>query len=65
MPDMIGGTPPKLQLKSAQPVILNNNIHHRNQEAMWELGFSGNSVIFSDIKLKADLGSGITLESFF
>jgi OOP family OmpA-OmpF porin len=46
-----------------QSEFLNNQYPYpAKPRSMWELGFSaGNSMIFGDIKAKADLGGGITL----
>ena len=46
-----------------QSQFLNNDYPYpAKPRSMWELGFSaGNSMIFGDIKAKADLGGGITL----
>lgn len=53
---------PTSRLPQHSEFVNNNYPYPAKPRSMWELGFSaGNSMIFGDIKSKADLGGGITL----
>ena len=65
MQGMIGENSSKISTQNLPQYseFLNNNYPNPPKpNSMWELGFAaGNTMIFGDIKSKADVGGGITL----